>query len=1079
MASGLASFNARRNVRAPAMMVSTIQGSSITTASITATAITMSTLTGSTMTSNRLTLSTLTVSSINSGAPGVAAYSTFNASSINTSSITVSSITTAPGFNSNISNVIYTSLADSGQTAANLITTGMPATAPTGTVISGSYRATAATGEGRITMRLAYTFVVGTIYNFTFTGMQGSTDLGLRILQYNPGGFSNTEIGQATTLISTTAATISGSFTPSASGVFTGTIIFHFQALSFNPYVNFTTFSMTVGEMNVGIGMSNPIAKLQINQDGNSTANELGSHSMGILSNQGTSGTNRMYMMMDADFTNQCCSIQSIIYGLTVWNLNLNPRGGNVGIGTTNPGAVLHVSDSLTTATSIPLMLFSPNLSTGGIQYLYFGTANSANNSAQLGWTNVGAGSASNYAFLQIFGRANIMTWQASTGNVGIGTTNPTASLHVVTSTTATTSGILSGRYYLSGPGDNQDASGTDFDGPWYGLGWSGIAGLSGYPYVCLAGFAGVALRSSTGFLQLTSAGNVGIGKTNPGYLLDVAGGIQSSGTSKIVIQNTVDGGSTAGIMYWTTGDTNWASYMSTAGAGKSVANATACTGAYGFTAHAIRMRVNNTSTNGFIWENSSESCLMSIRANGDGGGVIGRWGVNMLSPTNWLDTFDGVARTGTHATGRALYATFNGAEYSNGIAEFRHTNGTQGVGIGYAGLYACGANPDQEFHIIAKGTGLINLRSATRLTGAGDNCMTYYGPNATWNSYLVVGAGTNKSGASTAQVISTNGNLHLDAGTNNVIYYGHYTANTHQFFGHIHVAPASYMSFGSTSPFCPIYITYGRSHSWHLYHYLAGNGSGVPYHNAVGTWNVAIWTEQPIVTTVWFGTTSDRRIKKNIQPVGPMLETINKIEIMSFDFIDEPNNKRDECGVIAQQLETVFPNAVDTSAGFVPCYLKFATSQHLVNDDVHILFDYDSTDSQQNFKVGDKIKIHAGQNSDDKDKGSHHVIVKSIIDGGFVIEKWKDYEEDDTVFLHGKEVNDFRNVDKEQLGVLALKGVQELSSMVTTLQAANAATSSQMAALNGTCAVLQSENIQLKSQLTNILARLEALEAR
>jgi uncharacterized small protein (DUF1192 family) len=130
------------------------------------------------------------------------------------------------------------------------------------------------------------------------------------------------------------------------------------------------------------------------------------------------------------------------------------------------------------------------------------------------------------------------------------------------------------------------------------------------------------------------------------------------------------------------------------------------------------------------------------------------------------------------------------------------------------------------------------------------------------------------------------------------------------------------------------------------------------------------------------------------------------------------------------------------------------------VDDNVHILFDYDPTDTQQQFKVGDKIKIHAGQKTDtvEKDKGSHHVVVKSIIDGGFVIEKWKDYEEEDTVFLHGKEVNDFRNVDKEQLGVLALKGVQELSSMVT---------------------VLQSENTQLKSQLANILSRLEALEAR
>jgi hypothetical protein len=453
-----------------------------------------------------------------------------------------------------------------------------------------------------------------------------------------------------------------------------------------------------------------------------------------------------------------------------------------------------------------------------------------------------------------------------------------------------------------------------------------------------------------------------------------------------------------------------------------------------------------------------------------------GNVGIGITNPTNRLDTFDGVARSGTHATGRALYATFNGAEYSNGIAEFRHSNGTQGIGIGYAGLYACGANPDQEFHIIAKGTGLINLRSPVRLTGPGDNCMTYYGPNAQWSSYLVVGAGTDKAGVSTAQVISTNGNLHLDAGNGNTMYYGYYPSarssfNTHQFYGNIYMA--NYLSIGTSTVRYPLYITIAASWSWTLAHYLAGGGTGVPYHNAYGTWEVSIWTERAIVTTMWFGTVSDQRIKKNIQPVGDMLKIINKIEIVSFDFIDEPNNKRDECGVIAQQLETIFPNAVDTSTGVIPCYLKFATSQYLVNGDVHILFDYDHNDVQQQFKVGDKIKIHAGQKTAtiDKDKGSHHVVVKSIINGGFITEKWKDYDVNDGVFVHGKEVDDFRNVDKEQLGILALKGVQELSSSVTSLQAAEAATSSQVAAFQAANALLQQENTQLKSQMADLQA--------
>jgi len=70
-----------------------------------------------------------------------------------------------------------------------------------------------------------------------------------------------------------------------------------------------------------------------------------------------------------------------------------------------------------------------------------------------------------------------------------------------------------------------------------------------------------------------------------------------------------------------------------------------------------------------------------------------------------------------------------------------------------------------------------------------GDDSMTYYGPNTTWNSRLIVGSGTDHAGASTAQVITTNGNLHMDAGNSNAMYYGYYansrgTPNPHYFWG-------------------------------------------------------------------------------------------------------------------------------------------------------------------------------------------------------------------------------------------------------------------------------------------------------
>lgn len=61
-------------------------------------------------------------------------------------------------------------------------------------------------------------------------------------------------------------------------------------------------------------------------------------------------------------------------------------------------------------------------------------------------------------------------------------------------------------------------------------------------------------------------------------------------------------------------------------------------------------------------------------------------------------------------------------------------------------------------------------------ITDGGDNNYIYFGPNATWGGQLYVGATPDKAGTNTAAVISTDGNLHLDAGDNKAIYLNFYT---------------------------------------------------------------------------------------------------------------------------------------------------------------------------------------------------------------------------------------------------------------------------------------------------------------
>lgn len=131
---------------------------------------------------------------------------------------------------------------------------------------------------------------------------------------------------------------------------------------------------------------------------------------------------------------------------------------------------------------------------------------------------------------------------------------------------------------------------------------------------------------------------------------------------------------------------------------------------------------LNNATTSGFaigidatkkVMLQNQDNATLSLFTNGSermtilGGGNVG---INNNSPTNILDVLGGAARTGTHATSRALYVTGTFGANSTGV-EFRHDNGTQGIGFGYNTIYATGSNASQDIGLQALGaTGNLNF---------------------------------------------------------------------------------------------------------------------------------------------------------------------------------------------------------------------------------------------------------------------------------------------------------------------------------------------------------------------------------
>jgi hypothetical protein len=68
-------------------------------------------------------------------------------------------------------------------------------------------------------------------------------------------------------------------------------------------------------------------------------------------------------------------------------------------------------------------------------------------------------------------------------------------------------------------------------------------------------------------------------------------------------------------------------------------------------------------------------------------------------------------------------------------------------------------------------------------LSNSGDNHITF-GPNTTWSRYLRIGGNGYVGNATTANIATTNGNLHIDAATGNATYLNFYAGTAGVAFG-------------------------------------------------------------------------------------------------------------------------------------------------------------------------------------------------------------------------------------------------------------------------------------------------------
>ena len=355
-------------------------------------------------------------------------------------------------------------------------------------------------------------------------------------------------------------------------------------------------------------------------------------------------------------------------------------------------------------------------------------------------------------------------------------------------------------------------------------------------------------------------------------------------------------------------------------------------------------------------------------------------------------------------------------------------TTGNVGIGI---------TNPAEILHTYRDPSNVIRLQTSSTdngYIGAG------YDNLSLSSNYSSTGARTN-TGRGSSQIM-----IYSPIGGGFITFNTSPSINT-AVQERMRIDSNGYVGIGIASPTYPLHVspTVGWGGAAGYYFNLASGSFGnIP---AQANWGVSIYGSVGIVAGNFVAAASDARIKKNIKSVTNARSILDRLEIVSYDRIDQ-NYKGSDMGIIAQNVKEALPRAINIQTQFIPNIYARATHAILPNQNVIIYVPC----IHENITTGVTVRLMIVKGNKEE---TYEAPLINWTGSSFEVTPWEDYSADHHVFAYGTEVNDFLAVEKDQIGILAAACVKEWNPIITsqaaqiaTLEATLAATTTQLATL-------------------------------